>query len=210
MTQHFPPSPDPKALLATSDAPDGLASFLATRRSAGKKTLNEPGPDDDALADMLRVAARVPDHRKLEPWRFITLTGDSRHAFGDRLAEIAETSEPGEAGIAAADAARQLPLRAPTIIVVVSSPNTEHKTPVWEQELSVGAVCFNLLIAAQAAGFGAVWLTEWIAYDEAVNAVLGLSDGERIAGYFYVGTPTTEAPERPRPNMAEKVMAWRG
>lgn len=210
MTEFFPTPPDAQAMLSTTDAPEGLAQFLATRRSAGKQTLFEPGPDGATLADMLRVAARVPDHRKVEPWRFITLAGDAREAFGARLAEIAATSEVARSRGVDAETSRSLPLRAPTVVAVVSSPDPEHKTPVWEQELSAGAVCYNLLLAARAAGFGAVWLTDWIAYDDQVNAVLGLTHGERIAGYIYIGTPTADAPERPRPDMAAKVAVWPG
>lgn len=208
MPSLFPPSPDPQSPLSTDDAPEGLAQFLANRRSAGKHTLSEPGPDRETLADILRVAARVPDHRKLEPWRFITITGSDRSAFADRLSEIALVSEVAKARGVGAETSRQLPLRAPVVVVVVSSPDHTHKTPVWEQELSAGAVCYNLLIAARAAGFGAVWLTDWISYDRDVDRLLGLADGERIAGYIYIGTPTADAPERPRPDMAAKVTPW--
>ncbi|MEL6663089.1 MAG: nitroreductase family protein [Pseudomonadota bacterium] len=208
MTEIFPPPPEQQAPLKTSTAPEGLAEFLATRRSAGKATLGEPGPDTDTLADMLRVAARVPDHRKLEPWRFITITDEARHAFGRKLAEIASNYE--DLSAKDVESAGELPLRAPVVVGVVSSPDHAHKTPVWEQELSAGAAAYNLLLAARAAGFGAVWLTEWISYSDEVSALLDLAQGERLAGFIYIGTPTADAPERPRPDMAEKVTVWTG
>ncbi|MEL6569089.1 MAG: nitroreductase [Pseudomonadota bacterium] len=210
MTSPFPKAPEAQSPLSTTTAPAGLADFLATRRSAGKLTLAAPGPDAETLSDMLRVAARVPDHRKVEPWRFITLTGDARDTFGQKLADIARTSEVALSRGVDSEMSHGLPLRAPTVVAVVSSPTPNHKTPVWEQELSTGAVCYNLLLAARAAGFGAAWLTDWIAYDDEVNAVLGLRAEERIAGYIYIGTPTADAPERPRPDMSAKVTAWTG
>ncbi len=208
MTKTLPSAPVTGDCLDTAGGPEGLAGFLATRRSSGKMALAEPGPDAATLADILRIAARVPDHRRVEPWRFITFTGAARERFGAALAEIAEArADKSESD---ASTAANLPLRAPVVVAVISSPDPLHKTPVWEQELSAGAVCYNMLLAARAAGFGAVWLSEWIAFDHDVDALLGLTAGERVAGYLYIGTPTAEAPERPRPDMAVKVTAWAG
>ncbi|MCI4645397.1 MAG: nitroreductase [Hyphomonadaceae bacterium] len=206
MTRIFPPAPNMGDALNTAGAPPGLAEFLATRRSSGKAALAEPGPDESALAEILRIAARIPDHRRVEPWRFITFTGPAREKFGTALAGIAET-RPAMSASDVAQAAGLL-LRAPVVVAVISSPDAQHKTPVWEQELSCGALCHNLLLAARASGFGAVWLSEWISFDHDVDALLGLKPGERVAGYVYIGTPTAEAPERPRPDMAAKVSAW--
>lgn len=194
---------------ASAASPEVLR-FLAERRSAGKANLAAPGPGEGELAKLLQIAARVPDHRRVEPWRFITLSGENRERFGARLAEIAPKSEVAQRRGVTAEISAALPLRAPVIVAVVSSPNASHKTPVWEQELSVGAVCQNLLLASRAAGWGAVWLTDWIAFDPEVNAVMGLSDAERIAGYIYIGTPTAQPPERARPDMATKVTTWNG
>lgn len=210
MTHKIPAPPPKGTLLPTVDENPDVLAFLAARRSAGKLTLAEPGPSPATLAELLRIAARVPDHRKLEPWRFITLTGDARKRFGARLAQIAPGSAVAVSRGVTAEASAGLPLRAPCVVVVISSPDHNHKTPVWEQELSTGAVCYNLLLAARAAGWGAVWLTDWMSYDPGVNGVLGLGDGERIAGYIYIGTSTAYAPDRPRPDMAEKVTAWEG
>lgn len=208
MTQFFPDTPQVGEPMETVTPDEAVRRFLALRRSSGKLTLTEPGPDEGALAEILKVAARVPDHRRVEPWRFITFSGEARRAFGAKLADIAPRSEVAREREVDAETSAGLPLRAPVIVAVVSSPDPAHKTPVWEQELSAGAVCYNLLIAAQAAGWGAVWLTDWISYDDEVNAALGLSEGERIAGYIYIGSTDVKAPERPRPDMAVKVTAW--
>ena len=156
---------------------------------------------------MLRLAARVPDHRMLTPWRFIVIEGEGRRAFGDALAKAhAAAGREGDP-----EEARKLPMRAPVIVTVVSSPVEDPKqTPVWEQELSAGAVCQNLLIAACAMGWAASWISEWPAFDADVAAALGLGGKERVAGFFYLGTPTEAPLERKRPDMDVKTTYWTG
>jgi len=154
---------------------------MALRRSAGKNTLGEPGPSQADITQLLTVAARVPDHRRLEPWRFIVFSGEGRTAFGREIARIFATDTPdADAATIAIEAARFE--RAPVVIAVISSPDKTHKTPVWEQELSVGAVCQNLLLAANAAGWAGVWLSEWLAIHADIDKALGLSTHERVAG----------------------------
>ena len=181
--------------------------MLALRRSGGKQAIGAPGPGREDVDELLRVAARVPDHRRVEPWRFILFEGEARHALGVRLGEIFEAANPG-ASEKDISAARALPLRAPVVVAVVSSPDRDHKTPLWEQQLSAGAVCQTLLLAANAAGWAGVWLTEWVAYDERVKVALGLDGDEEIAGFIYLGTPTAAPPERPRPDMPRKITRW--
>ena len=149
----------------------------------------------------------MPDHRRLEPWRFIVFEGEARRRFGARIRAIyaAQNPDADEASLVT-EAAR--PLRAPTVIAVISSPNPAHKTPVWEQELSAGALCQTLLLAANAAGWAGVWLTEWIAYDEQIAVELDLSETERVAGYIYLGTAKADNPERPRAHMADKIARY--
>lgn len=207
MTQRFPPAPPVGKPLPPSRPSAAARQLLALRRSGGKMMLRGPGPEGEALEELLRIAARVPDHRRVEPWRFIVIAGDARGAFGARLAAIHAARHGSEDEKGAAEA-RALPLRAPVVVAVVSSPDPTHKTPAWEQQLSAGAVCFNLLLAANAAGWAGVWLTEWIAYDEAVAAELGLDAGERIAGFVYLGTAAAPSPERPRPDIATKTTNW--
>jgi len=101
-------------------------------------------------------------------------------------------------------------MRAPVVIAVISSFKTEKPIPEWEQRLSAGAVCQTLLVAAAAAGFGANWLTEWCAYDEIVTAKLGLGEGEKVAGFIYIGTATAPLEERDRPVLDDIVSHWNG
>ncbi|MBI1384306.1 MAG: nitroreductase [Rhizobiales bacterium] len=183
--------------------------LLLTRRSVSTKWLGEPGPGDEALEIILTAAARVPDHKKLEPWRFIVFEGEARRQFGELLAGIAalEESRGREAKSLEEDAGRLL--RAPTVICVVSSPVQDAPVPLWEQTLSAGAVCQNILLAATALGFGAQWVTEWLSYSEAAGILLGLASHERVAGFIYVGTPSERPIDRPRPDLERKVTLWR-
>jgi nitroreductase len=184
-------------------APEVLA-FLGRRRSASALTLAAPGPDDAQVAAMIALAARVPDHGKLAPWRFVVLAGADKAAFAARLEAIALAR--GDAVLAAKLGKLKAP---PTGIAVISSPRV-GKIPEWEQLLSAGAVCTTLLQAATAMGFGANWITDWYAYDAEATAVLGLTGGERVAGFVFVGT-TAHAPlERERPDVAGLITAWKG
>lgn len=178
--------------------------LLALRRSAGSKMLTSPGPSSAELDELLSIAARVPDHRKLEPWRFIVFEGASRERFGAQIEAIYKSENP-EADTAELALERARFLRAPCVTAIISSPDTGHKTPVWEQQLSAGAVCYNLLLAANAAGWAGVWLTEWLAFDPQIANALNLGDDERVAGFVYLGTGKANSPERPRPDMASKI-----
>lgn len=210
MDRSFPPPPAPGTAMSPVNPSAEARWLLSNRRSSGKRTLGVPGPTGDALDDLLTVAARVPDHRRLEPWRFITFEDQMRTHAGDRLADIYRADHPEANADDVALNATTLLSRAPTVVCVVSSPNPEHKTPVWEQELSAGAVCHQLLLAANAAGWSGAWLTEWIAYDRRVAAMMGLTATERVAGFIYLGTATANPPERPRPDMPAKITRWSG
>ncbi|MFN4023677.1 MAG: nitroreductase [Hyphomonas sp.] len=183
-----------------------VRTFLALRKSANKLFLRTPGPSPDELNELLGIAARVPDHRKLTPWRFIVFEGENRTSFGAELARIAGMKTDAEARDVV-DAAG-LFLRAPVVVAVISSPVEDGRTPVWEQELSAGAVCYNLLLAANASGWAGVWLSEWMAYDPDVAGVLGLASGERVAGFVYLGTSTAPPQERIRPDLTPIVRRW--
>ena len=180
---------------------------LDTRRSVPSKQLGEPGPDHATLLRMLASAVRVPDHGKLVPFRFIRLQGEARHALGDLLAARTLHLQP-DAADAVAEKDRARFSHAPVIVTVVARLTPGHKVPEQEQLLTAGSVCFALLQAAQALGFGAQWLTGWMAYDDAVAATLGLSADERIAGFIHIGTPKMEAPERERPDPALLLTDW--
>lgn len=182
-------------------------SFLRRRRSVPSRLLAAPGPDDHQLTAMLTEAVRVPDHGKLVPWRFLRIAGDARLALGDLLAARARERDPA-APDAVVEKDRQRFSWAPVIVAVIGRPVAGHKVPVQEQLLSGGAVCFALLQAAQALGFGAQWLTGWAAYDREITARLGLADGELVLGFVHIGTATDVAPERLRPDPKALLSDW--
>ena len=176
--------------------------LLLSRRSGSAKAMTGPGPSKKQLADILLAGARVPDHGKLFPWRFILFEGEGRERFADILVN-ALTQEGAAPGLI--DEWRARITGAPVVIGVVSSARELIKIPVWEQELSAGAVCQNILMAAHALGFVANWLTEWYAYHPIVKQKIGLKPGERMAGFIYIGTAKDELQERPRPDMSRIV-----
>lgn len=181
--------------------------FLDDRRSVPSRQLGEPGPDPATLRRMLQSAVRVPDHGKLVPYRFLHISGPARLALGDALAERTLARDP-EAPAAAVEKDRARFSHAPDIVTVIARITPGHKVPEQEQLLTAGSVCFALLQAAQALGFGAQWLTGWMAYDEAVATLLGLGANERIVGFIHIGTPRMEAPERERPDPADLLSHW--
>ena len=187
---------------------DALA-LLASRRSASLKAMHGPGPDADQLAKIFEIAVRVPDHGKLVPWRFLLFEGEARAAFGEKLAGRWQVLHPDHGAETLAFEAARL-MRAPVVIAVVSQAAPHVKIPEWEQELSAGAVCQNILLAATAMGLGCQWVTEWYAYDDEMAHVLGLADDERMAGFIYLGTPAEQITDRPRPDVAPLITRWQG
>ncbi len=153
---------------------------------------------------MLTVASRVPDHGRLFPWRFIVIEGDARHRMGEAVAAAFKADQP-EADDDMLQRERARFSRAPLVVAVVSRAKPHVKIPDWEQILSAGAACMNLLTAATAMGYGASWITEWYAYDRRVLEALGLEPGERIAGFVHIGTVAEKPSERPRPALADIV-----
>lgn len=189
------------------EASDAALAALDARRSVPAKQLTEPGPDDATVLRMLQSAVRVPDHGKRTPWRFLAIRGDARRALGERLAARGIERDPG-AGSAAIEKDRLRFAHAPLVITVIARLGPDEKIPETERLLSAGCVCFALLQAAQALGFGAQWLTGWPAYDAEVARWLGLEQDERIAGFIHVGTPKLEAPERERPAPRALLTEW--
>lgn len=180
---------------------------LDARRSVPSKQLGVPGPDQATLLRMLQSAVRVPDHGKLVPFRFLTIQGDARHALGEILARRSLARDP-QAPPAVVDKDRERFSHAPLAVTVIARLQQDHKVPEQEQLLTAGCVCFALLQAAQACGFGAQWLTAWMAYDADVAATLGLAGDERIVGFIHIGTPRQEAPERDRPDPSQLLQDW--
>ncbi|MDO9489481.1 MAG: nitroreductase [Sphingomonadaceae bacterium] len=179
-----------------------MLALMTARRSPPALSLAAPGPDPAQLEILLNAALRVPDHGRMCPWRFIILEGDGKAALADRLDTLAgerEDAMKARAGIKK--------LRTPPLAIAVVSCAVEGRIPEWEQVLSAGALCQNVLLAATALGFGGNWVTGWYAYDDRARAMLGLGADERIAGFILIGTAPESAPERPRPAV-ETVTSW--
>lgn len=181
-------------------------NFLATRRSGRPRDMIEPGPKSAELQQILEIATRTPDHGKLAPWRFVIVEKDQRRSFAEILhaAYRIDRDKPGKLEIEAID---QFAHQAPALVVALHSPGESSKIPAWEQELSTGAACFNLIAAAHTQGFVGGWLTGWAAYSDAVRDAFGEAQ-EKIAGFIFLGTAGAELKERPRPDYEEIVGKW--
>lgn len=186
----------------------GLRDYLSTRRSIPAFQMMEPGPGKSEIEEMLRLASRVPDHGKLAPWRFIVFRGEERARISAELAKMALAAKPElSAEMIAVENTRLT--RAPVVIAVVSTAAPHVKIPEWEQIMSAGAVCLNLLMAANALGYSSNWLTEWFAFDEKAYPLLGVKPGEKIAGFIHIGSPQVPPTERPRPELSQ-IVTWAG
>lgn len=194
--------------LETEPCFEALA-LLETRRSLPLRALVEPGPSPEEVDRMLAIAARVPDHGRLVPWRFIVIEGAARSEAGDRLDALYAAQNPGLPA-EKAHMWRDYLLRAPVTVVAVSRPDRMAKVPVLNQILSAGAACMNLILAATAMGFSALWLLKWPGRDPQAAALLGVTAGEEVAGFIHMGRPAARAEDRPRPSRDEVVTRWRG
>jgi len=181
------------------------AALLATRRSGKPRDMIAPGPDAAQLRTILSSAMRVPDHGKLAPWRLVVI--EDRDAFAVLLQNAfkAARGTPDREDVLAID---QFARQAPTLVAVLSTPVEPSKIPLWEQQLSSGALCMNLVAAATAHGFVASWITGWAAFDPQVIKALGGRDGDRLAGFIFIGSPGKTLEERPRPSYGEIVRHW--
>lgn len=186
-----------------------VMDFLLARRSAPIAELSEPAPSDAEIRTILTAAARVPDHGRLAPWRFILYRGEARERVGELLAARAEEREGP-----LAEARRQQELsrfsRAPLVIGVVSVPRDNPKIPQWEMLLSGGAAAMNLVLAANALGYGTNWITNWYSEDAEGRRILGLAPQERVVGFVHIGTFTGEKTERPRPEVSALYADYAG
>jgi nitroreductase len=181
---------------------------LNQRRSVPSRQLTEPGPDSAQLQQLLTAAIRVPDHGKLVPWRVLLIRGDARLRLGAELSALHVRNEP-DVPPSVIEKDRQRFSFAPLIVAVIARIEADHpKIPAQEQLLSSGCVAYNLLLGAQALGFGAQWLTGWAAYDRDAATLLGLADNERVIGFVHIGTAREAAPERTRPPLESVVGEW--
>lgn len=188
-----------------NDTSSPLSLFLS-RRSGKPRDMVSPGPDTTQMDAILAAATRVPDHGKLAPWRFVTVGADQRDALSALLVEAYRAEKP-DAGKLELDAMDQFARQAPSLVVALSSPKAESKIPLWEQELSVGAACMQLLNAVHAQGFVGGWLTGWPSYSDQVRDAFGGAH-ERIAGFIFIGSPSRDLEERPRPAPADVISHW--
>lgn len=185
-----------------------LIDYLAVRRSVPAFQMCEPGPSTAEIERILTLTVRVPDHGKIAPWRFVVYRGEERVRLGDALLTMALEKNPAlsEEMIAVE---RSRFTRAPVVIGVISTAGPHVKIPEWEQLMSAGAVCLNLLMAANAHGYVSNWLTEWFAYNEKAHPLLGIRPGEKVAGFIHIGSTTFPVTERPRPALAD-IVTWVG
>ena len=182
-------------------------AFLKTRKSGSAKALGSPGPSPAQLSEILEIAVRVPDHGKLMPWRFVLFEGAARSDIGKTFAVRWKALHP-EHGEEMLAFHRELFLRAPVVLAVVSTAAPHAKIPEWEQLLSSAAVCYNIVLAATAMGFDAQWQTDWVAYDAETIVAMGLKGSERVSGFVYIGTTTAPLEERPRPDPQALLTRW--
>ncbi len=193
--QPLPITPSPQVL-----------DFLWNRRSASAPLLIAPGPSEDEIDALIRIGLRVPDHGKIGPWRVVRFTTDAKARLVEKLKDLAQA----QAVPAKATAALKKLDNPPQALMVVSSPVAGADIPLWEQQLSAAAVCQTMLIAAGAMGYGANWITDWYAYDGEAKKVLGLRDGEEVAGFIYLGSLAEPPLERERPEPMSRVGWWEG
>ncbi len=185
-----------------------LNSYLSSRRSGRPRNMIAPGPSDEQIEDIVATALRTPDHGKLAPWRVIRIDSDQRSLLAAELAKAYQSDKP-DAGRLELEALETMAHQAPTLLVVLFSPVTSTKIPLWEQELSCGAFCMNIVHAIHAQGFVGGWITGWPTYNDDVRDLFGTAP-ERIASFLYAGTADAELTERPRPDLGKVLSKWRG
>jgi nitroreductase len=186
-----------------------VIDLLLTRNSVPIHELKEPAPSDAEIGILMRAASRVPDHGRMEPWRFILYRGEARARIGGMLADLAEKRE-GPLNDVRRDKELTRFSRAPLVVGVVSAPRENPKIPDWEMQLSAGAAAMNLVVAANALGYGTNWITNWYAYDEEGRRLLGLAPHERVVGFVHIGTFDGTVPERPRPDVMKLYADYSG
>ena len=193
-----------------TDMSNSVIPFLLKRRSVVAKKMLPDAPTEEDLQNIINCGLRVPDHSNVQPWKIVVIKGEARKKFDEQIilkAALAKTDEP------LSDVQRELESnrmqRSGVVVTVICSMVVPHKIPVWEQQLSAGAVCAHILIAAQSLDYAAQWLTEWPAYDpNVISALGGNPETDRIAGFIHIGKKQQQPDERKRPDPAEKVSRW--
>lgn len=189
---------------------DGLLDFLAGRKSVKADLLDAPAPDDDTLAALIQTAMSAPDHGAVRPWRFRIIRDQDRHALCDLFERALKARQP-DADADAIAKTRSKPMRAPLIVAIGAEILENHpKVPPAEQLIATACATQTLLLAAEAAGWGAVLLTGWPAHDETVKLGLGFAEKDRLVGFVYMGTPTADRPLKKRPDAGQFISRWPG
>jgi nitroreductase len=207
----MPEIADPKIDANEANGETSLLGMLKQRRSVPALRLTEPGPSASELEQLLTVATRVPDHGAMEPWRIVVVQGSARQELGDRLAAAFLEANAQQDSSAADLAVRKIKAVftvAPLVVIVVSRTEPSSRIPEWEQVLSAGAVCMNLITAAATLGYGSTWLTGWAAYNPAALKILDVQANERVAGIIPVGTAAGRPEDRTRPSLEKRVTRW--
>lgn len=184
-----------------------VLAFLQQRASSSSRTLVPPGPDAQQLQQLLTLACQVPDHGRLVPWRFLLIEGDARARLGELLVKRTLELDP-DTSATALEKERLRFSFAPSIVTVIARITAGHKVPAVEQLLSAGSAAYQLLLAAQAMGFGAQWLTAWAAYDPVILAALGLAADEQLVGFVHIGSLSVPVAQRPRPDPQALLSRW--
>jgi nitroreductase len=184
-----------------------ILAFLKSRKSGSAKTMSGPGPSRGQIDEILDIAVRVPDHGKLTPWRFVLFEGEARGFAGQGFAKVWAANNPSHSADSLTFQAGLFE-RAPIVIAVVSTAAQHAKIPIWEQQLSSAAVCYNIVLAVTAMGFAAQWQSDWVAYDEGAKQVMGIAETEWVAGIIYMGTSTVPLEDRPRPDAKSLLTVW--
>lgn len=201
--------PELNATLPMPAPNQALVDALLNRRSTMVKDIDpNNGPSDDELLDILKVASRVPDHGKINPWRFVKFSGEARRKLGVKMADIYKAKHPEmDENHYAMESARFE--RAHTILLLISSPIPHPKVPEFEQLMSAGGLGFAINLAANAFGYAATWLTEWVAFDDDIKPLFDMTESEKIIGFFFIGKPKNPPTERERPNVSELLSEWK-
>jgi nitroreductase len=195
------------ALMTQLNDTSSILAFLKSRKSASAKTMTGLGPNAAELDEILGIAVRVPDHGKLAPWRFVLFEGDARAKVGEEFAATWARKNPDH-GAEMLVFQRGLFLRAPAVLAVVSTAAPHGKIPVWEQQMSAAAVCYNVVLAATAMGFAVQWQSDWVAYDQGAKDAMGVAASEQVAGLIYLGQSTVPLEDRPRPDAVALLTRW--
>ena len=189
-------------------ASNEVLEYLLKRRSVKVSDMAEDSiaPSAEQLNEILTATVRVPDHGKLAPFYFLVFEGDARVKAGEILVQACADGnlecEPHKI-----EKERGRFMRAPLVVGIIMRARMS-KNPLWEQMLSAGAAAQNFILAANAQGFAAQWLTEWYAYDENVRRDFGLDDRDIVAGFMYVGQADETPEERDRPDLSLITNSW--